>query len=82
MEKALEKINQMINTCEALSSHGALYKDLKIVKAYIEEAMKPKTCDGCKFFLVKNLGRTGYCNYMNDCCRFEKPDLYEPKDNA
>lgn len=47
------------------------YEEIELLKHRIEEAMKPKTCDGCKY---------------NDCVREQtiemKQDRYEPKDNA
>ena len=51
-----------------------IYKDL----AELEEAMKPKTCEGCK-----HKPNDGECYYepCGTCARFFY-DHYEPKDNA
>ena len=48
----------------------------------LEEAMKPKTCEGCKY----NTDNKPRCFKYNDCVREQtremKQDRYEPKDNA
>lgn len=47
------------------------------------EAMKPKTCEGCRYgaFGVNGLGFEVECRIGYDCSR-GREDRYEPKDNA
>ena len=46
--KALEKIKDMIDFCDAVGCHRALYESLKAVEAELEAQQQPKSCDGCK----------------------------------
>ena len=47
-----------------------IYQDL----AKLEEAMKPKTCEGCKYQKI-DIDRCDFCKRYYS-------DQYEPKDNA
>jgi|GEM_PF-3719067 len=51
---------------------------IKEAKAELEEAMKPKTCEGCKYYSPY---RQQECLHEKYCQR-EFTDYYEPKDNA
>ena len=46
----------------------------------LKEAMKPKTCDGCKH-LHMDWVSASYC-LIGKCCSRKQNDMYEPKDNA
>lgn len=48
--KALDKIKDMIDFCDAVGCHRALYESLKAVEAELEALQQPKSCDGCKYF--------------------------------
>ena len=79
MEKALEFLKQMKDDtpCE--------WKELDEAIAELEEAMKPKTCDGCEQSWKPNnqTFHKYFCEYLqipihgNFCC-----NKHEPKDNA
>lgn len=87
MEKALEILKQLNGVgawerwCLSLPSNTKINEAI----SELEEAMKPKTCDGCVYFRddrqcwIENIN-----NYLT-CKRhtFELPmvDRYEPKDN-
>lgn len=49
MKKALEKIKEIIDFCDAVGCHRAIYESIKFVEKELEEAMKPKSCDDCMF---------------------------------
>ena len=86
MNKALDILNQQLRDETLwLDSHEEAIAELEEAqlnrrewyqKGY-EEAMKPKTCDGCKY----------YSPYLQQECLHEKycqrefTDYYEPKDN-
>ena len=72
MEKALE----ILKACRERGQKRAGGLDLDEAIAEIEEAMKPKTCAGCKY---ASQGR--YRVPCNACAR-TLHDEYEPKDNA
>ena len=46
--KALEKIKDMIDFCDAIGCHRALYESLKAVEAELEALQQPKSCDDCR----------------------------------
>ena len=88
MEKALEKIKEIIDFCDAVGCHRAIYESIKFVEKELEEAMKPKTCEWCKWNVqVGDVGHfhcwksrelhycqaNGFIDYCNE---------FEPKDNA
>ena len=53
--------------------------------AELEEAIKPKTCEGCKWEQETNLITTKVGDKVDICTlciRYEKQDNYEKKDNA
>lgn len=62
--------------------HGELDKDINEAIADLEEGMKPKTCDGCRYraFGVNGLGFEVECRIGYNCSR-GREDRYEPKDN-
>ena len=86
MHKALEILKNPMAIISANENHVYSKKQIDQVIAELEEAMKPKTCDGCVYFRddrqcwIENIN-----NYLT-CKRhtFELPmvDRYEPKDNA
>ena len=80
MTKALAILNSMreLELKNELSTSGT---DAAIVE--LEEAMKPKTCDGCRYgaFGVNGLGFEVECRIGYNCSR-GREDRYEPKDNA
>ena len=55
-----------------------IYQDL----AELEEAMKPKTCDGCRYgaFGVDSFGLEIECTLAYRCSRGQD-DMFKPKDN-
>ena len=87
MEKALEILNNIyfddrgimcIEKSTALDVFNAI--------AELEEAMKPKTCDGCKWEQETKIIKTNIGDKIDICklcSRYENlQDYYEPKDNA
>lgn len=92
MEKALEILNQQLRD-ETLwfDSHEEAIKELEEAqltrrewyqKCYAE-AMKPKTCDGCRYgaFGVDSFGIEIECTLAYRCSRGQN-DMFKPKDNA
>ena len=83
MKKALEKIKEIIDFCDAVGCHRAIYESIKFVEKELEEAMKPKTCHWCKQSWEPNnqTFHRYFCNYLripvhgNFYC-----NRYEPKD--
>ena len=68
MKKALEILNQQLRDETLwLDSHEEATKEL-------EEAMKPKTCEGCKYQNI-DIDRCDFCKRYYS-------DQYEPKVNA
>ena len=61
--KALEKIKEMLDFCNAVGCHRAIYESLEYVRLELEEAMKHKNCDGCKYLngVICNHDRGLYC---------------------
>ena len=92
MEKALEILNQQLRDETLwLDSHEEAIKELEEAqltrrewyqKGYAE-AMKPKTCDGCKYgrFGIDSLGLEIECTLAYRCSRGQD-DMFKPKDNA
>lgn len=74
MEKALEILNQQLRDETLwLDSHDEAIKEL-------EEAIKPKTCDGCKF--RNNVKFVQVEDEILECCSVcvrKFYDFYEPK---
>ena len=77
MEKALEKIIEAKENINMGYNEWAI-SCLDEAIAELEEAMKPKTCDGCKFLngVICKHDRGLYC-----VRQFEE-DYFQPKDNA
>ena len=75
MEKALKFLKHMKQTDTPYNFREC---ELDEAIAELEEAMKPKTCEGCK-----HKPNDGECYYepCGTCARFFY-DHYEPKDNA
>ena len=76
MEKALEILNQQLRDETLwLDSHEEAISEL-------EEAMKPKTCDGCVYgvFGVDSFGLEIECTLAYRCSR-GKDDMFKLKDN-
>ena len=85
MEKALEKIKEIIDFCDAVGCHRAIYESIKFVEKELEEAMKPKTCYGCKQSWEPNnqTFHKYFCEYLKiPVHRYFYCNRYEPKDNA
>ena len=61
--------------------HGELDKDINEAIRELEEAMKPKTCEGCLFGKITLnsviCGKSGTYKEYDDYCKY-----HEPKDNA
>jgi hypothetical protein len=87
-----QKINDGINTLDEIIDQifdyfGEQLQDkddeIELLKCRIEEAMKPKTCEGCRYgaFGVNGLGFEVECRIGYNCSR-GREDRYEPKDNA
>jgi len=99
MEKALETIDNAIEILNQTRSmffadhtvYGGFKKSdfnkaingLTIISAKIEEAMKPKTCEGCVYgvFGVDSFGLEIECTLAYRCSRGQD-DMFKPKDNA
>lgn len=66
--------------------HGELDEDINEAIREIEEAMKPKTCEGCKWEQETNLITTKVGDKVDICTlctRYENlQDNYEKKDNS
>ena len=45
MEKALEKVKEMLDFCNAVGCHRAIYESLEYVQKELEEAMRKPTCE-------------------------------------
>lgn len=83
MEKALEKVKEMIDFCNAVGCHRAIYESLEYVQLELEEAMKPKSCEGCKYgkFGADSRGIEVECTLIWHCARGNGfPDRYKPKE--
>ena len=89
MEKALEKIKEIIDFCDAVGCHRAIYESIKFVEKELEEAMKPKTCQECKHWdRTRPRSHPNYaeCNNRNCPISYEEViytfgcNRYEPKD--
>ena len=63
--------------------HGELDKDINEAINELEEAIKPKTCDGCRYgaFGVDSFGLEIECTLAYRCSRGQD-DMFKPKDNA
>ena len=79
---ALEKIKDMIDFCDAIGCHRALYESLKAVEAELE-ALQYRSCEGCKHgkYGADSRGIEVECTLIWHCARGNGfPDRYEPKD--
>lgn len=80
MEKALEILrNENVFDEEYLCFNNI---DIASAISELEEAMKPKTCEGCRYgaFGVNGLGFEVECRVGYNCSR-GREDRYEPKHN-
>ena len=77
MEKALKLLKILRDDY----IHGELDKDINEAIAELQEAMKPKTCEGCRYgaFGVNGLGFEVECRIGYNCSR-GREDRYEPKE--
>ena len=80
MEKALKILKEILDTQDL--SYKVVNNVCDVIKE-LEEAMKTKTCDGCRYgaFGVNGLGFEVECRIGYNCSR-GREDRYEPKDNA
>ena len=80
MEKALKFLKRIKQTDTPYNFREC---ELDEAIAELEEAMKPKTCEGCRYgaFGVNGLGFEVECRIGYNCSR-GREDRYEPKDNA
>lgn len=62
--------------------HGELDEDINEAINELEEAIKPKTCDGCRYgaFGVDSFGLEIECTLAYRCSRGQD-DMFKPKDN-
>jgi len=77
MEKALKVFNWIedcIKSYRQITLDDSDRQIIKEAKAELEEVMKPKTCDGCKYQNI-DIDRCDFCKRYYS-------DQYEPKDNA
>ena len=72
MEKALKLLKILRDDY----IHGELDKDINEAISELEEAMKPKTCEGCKWLVIGK-----YCSLPIGTCIRKSDDYFEPKDN-
>ena len=88
VKKALETLKEPFTALpkdggEFIFSYEA--KDIQNVISIIEEAMKPKTCEGCKYF--RKSDKACFMSSQNTYIRpasidFSGCSKHEPKDNA
>lgn len=82
--KALEKIKEMIDFCDAVGCHRAIYESIKFVGAELEALQQSKSCEGCKGLV--EIGKSykhceelainiSHMDWGNFCC-----NRYEPKE--
>ena len=76
----VELIDQIYDSFE--EAMKAKDEEIERMKAIIEEAMKPKTCEGCVYgvFGVDSFGLEIECTLAYRCSR-GKDDMFKPKDN-
>ena len=73
MEKALKFLKHMKQTDTPYN-----FRECELDEAIAEiEAMKPKTCEGCKWLAIGK-----YCTLPTGCCIRKSDDYFKPKDNA
>ena len=81
MEKALE----ILRNENVFDEEYLCFNNIDIASAIkeLEEAMKPKTCDGCVYgvFGVDSFGLEIECTLAYRCSRGQD-DMFKPKDNA
>ena len=81
--KALEKIKDMIDFCDATGCHRALYESLKAVETELE-ALQQRSCEGCKHYKFTYNSNDGAVRQLmaicSDCFRRLNRDNYEPKE--
>ena len=80
MNKALETLKEVL---ELQDMGHTIEAKIKEAIAELEEAMKPKSCDGCKYgkFGADSRGIEVECTLIWHCARGNGfPDRYEPKE--
>lgn len=77
--KALKLLNYMFDE----ENFRAIRTEINEAIAELEEAMKPKSCDGCVYgvFGVDSFGIEIECTLAYRCSRGQD-DMFKPKDNA
>ena len=71
---ALEKIKDMIDFCDAVGCHRALYESLKAVESELEALQQPKSCYDCKHWFPNK------ASYPCNQCSMAINCLFEPKE--
>ena len=82
MEKAL---NVLKDLCLVINFNSYWKPRVEDAIAELEEAMKPKTCDGCKYEdgeIYKTLIEHGHNIHICSLCSRGTNDYFKPKDNA
>lgn len=80
----MNKASEILKELHSKDIHDLMELNIDHVKVYeaiaeLEEAMKPKTCDGC-YWSEDDSCCDGICG---KCLRNDElRDMYEPKDNA
>lgn len=95
MKKALEKIKEIIDFCDAVGCHRAIYESIKFVEKELEEAMKHKTCEWCSNLFFDEIEKVYKCsNDVSDDVGYLHGEAvirnikdfhcvqHQPKDNA
>lgn len=73
----MKALNFLKKLQESRDYDGNLEYSINEAVAELEEAMKPKTCDGCKWLVIGK-----YCALPIGACIRKSDDYFEPKDNA
>lgn len=76
MEEALEALKQVQNYIKEQTwwvTNPILIDNIEIAISKLEEAMKPKSCDGCRY------DGDDWVRYCGDCTRRSIKDKYESK---
>ncbi len=58
--KALDKIKDMIDFCDAVGCHRALYESLKAVESELE-ALQSRSCESCRHWDFNEQGHFKKC---------------------
>ena len=83
--KALEILKNPMAIISTNENHVYSKKQIDQVIVELEEATKPKMCDGCKYEdgeIYKTLIEHGYDIHICSLCSRGTNDYFKPKDNA